>query len=155
MQSQFKSILTYRELDGYLEYQYLSCPCSGLEKKEDQAFSILDLYSVNKCKICHERVRSMSKTIVLCLFLVLELVCWSTLIYDHVIIITTSSLKIFSMHCNPTFTTSKAITDQRIPMMWSSDAFSISFFPPIKITIVLIYFLVFCTFFDSISLENN
>jgi hypothetical protein len=29
----FKSILTDRELDAYLKYEYLSCPHSGLENR--------------------------------------------------------------------------------------------------------------------------
>jgi len=38
MQSQFKSILTYRDLDEYLEYEYLGCPCSGLKRKKTKLF---------------------------------------------------------------------------------------------------------------------
>jgi hypothetical protein len=33
MHTEFKSILTYRDLDEYLKYEYLSCPRSGMENK--------------------------------------------------------------------------------------------------------------------------
>ena len=40
-ENEFKSILSCRDLGEYLEYQYLSCPRLGLQKREDQTFSFL------------------------------------------------------------------------------------------------------------------
>lgn len=78
IQSEFKSILSYKDLNEYLEYKCLRCSCLDLQKTRRPKFFDFRPDSANRCiitavfirelwkinKICHEGVNSASRIVV-------------------------------------------------------------------------------------------